>query len=249
MRVQVFFYGLPRAVEHTNFSIDKLLSGLDIVGRHACFIHRTKYENPRSGEVNAKIDFNVASECLKLDTCELLPASSSELNSVKLKALNYGDCFGDSGKSVSNLIEQLFSLKRVFNQNSHPATDLFVFLRPDLSYQGHLPIDRARKLKSNVICLPSWQSNNGFNDRFAYSACHEASFQYANRIEKVFDFCKLNGAVHSERLLQFALRTGGVGVRGISTRATRIRAGGVLKEESFTCDIWKTYLREVLGVI
>jgi len=145
------------------------------------------------------------------------------------------DLEGDNYQSNKNLIHQLHSLLSVTKQIELYDPDVVIFARPDLLY--HQPISQsvielAGKYK-NRIYLPDWQWWNGYNDRFAI--CSKFAYKvYGCRVLEAKQYCTASKLpLHAERLLRFTLNKNNIAVRTISTCASRVRTGNVVKSEDF----------------
>ncbi len=147
----------------------------------------------------------------------------------------FGDYYGDAFKSVRNLLHQLHSLKTVTNSVEQYQPDVVIFARPDLLYHDKIPswVIRNAGAHGDRCFLPHWQWWGGYNDRF--SVCgRNAHLHYGNRIDNILNYCRsANHPLHAERLLRQTLRANGVALRQLDVRASRVRIGDVVKEESF----------------
>lgn len=236
-KVAVCFFGIIRSLEYNFDSIERnILDPARRLGEVTIYTHiynLREVHNFRSGE-KGKTDFD-RYDMLRSDWLEIeepgLCLEKWNFSQVSLM----GDAWGDGYSSLKNLIHQLNSLHAVTAAAVAGGADVFVFARPDLMYHDSLErhISYALRRMSNVILLPKWQEYGGYNDRFSICCGMQAAMTYGFRIEKIERFCEIYGAVHSERLLKFAIDSGHIGIKRISSRATRVRVGGVLERENF----------------
>jgi hypothetical protein len=115
--------------------------------------------------------------------------------------------------------------------------DLYVFARPDLRYHDSLApiLTLAWNGPDETAWIPLCLSCGGRNDRFAVIRGGRVARKYGMRASRTLEYCaRVDGPVHAERLLGFALD--GERVRRIATRATRVRANGAEWWESFSFD-------------
>lgn len=148
----------------------------------------------------------------------------------------FGDEYGDGFASLNNLLLQLTSIQESYALARKCDPDVYIFARPDLIYHDRIHAGVVRSLIRNeeYCALPLWQWWGGVNDRFAICGRSAAS-AYANRIERVREFCKeLSRPLHAEALLKYALEAENVTITGLPMRASRVRIGGVVKQESFS---------------
>lgn len=242
--IQVFLYGLPRGVINTHDGINLLLKNLENVTRYSVFIKKSEYSNPRTGEFGEKINFDDAKRLLSIDYQTLLPPEENSLTDSICDFRKYGNAFDDNGNSLSNLIEQLTTLKKCSEIYISKHASAYIFVRPDVLYYGPLLLD---KLDSKSIYLPKWQSYGGYNDRFAVTKNYDAAVAYANRLDDALDYCVSNGLpLHSESLLNFSLLKRKIQVRGLPIRFSRVRNHGKVEDENFSCDMWKTRIRNFI---
>jgi hypothetical protein len=149
---------------------------------------------------------------------------------------SFGDVWGDDGKSLHNLVHQLNSLHEVTSMLEAFGPDVVLFLRPDLIYLDPLPkyVIPAVFASPSAVHIPHWQWWNGLNDRFA--VCGRSSYRaYGKRIECALRFCaEHQRGLHSERLLRFAMKEARAKLRTLDMRASRVRVGGEVVDESFS---------------
>lgn len=236
-RIAVAFFGVPRSSDICFPSIQiQYLGPLGAFGDVKVFYHfyrQDRIDNPRSGEAG------------DLDPRNYIPfqpfAGELECPGAPLGLWRYaelrefGDTYADDGRSLANLVHQLHSLRRVTLRLSDWNPDVVVYLRPDLLY--HDPVERKviqQCLRQpRTLYLPSWQPWGGRNDRFA--VCGAMAYRsYGRRIERAKEFCEAKAQpLHAERLLDFALVRDAVRVETFAWRASRVRLGGIVRDESF----------------
>ncbi len=241
MKIAVCFFGITRNLRSTIRSIqENILEPCAAVGEVKTFTHlfnQKHLQNPRSNEA-ANIDI-ADHALLKSDWYELEEPDTFLGDSSYAKVRQFGDYWDDDFRSLRNLFHQLHSLERVTRQCLEERFDLIVYARPDLLY--HDSFEREIKnvivdKRHNLVSLPNWQNwGDGFNDRFSICKGQLSAHIYGTRIGRSSTYCHRNGAaLHAERLLRHAIEESpNVGVRFNSLRASRVRAGGEVKRESF----------------
>jgi len=239
MRIALAYFGLPRNSSICFPSIEKNIYKR-LPSKNACvksFYHLYEpqlVKNSRSGE-NAFLSeenyrvfegmtgcYEVAGECLDKWKVEELKG--------------HGDVWMDNFKSLENLVHQLNSLHIVTSMVKAFRPNVVIFLRPDLIYHDPLPdfVVPAISARHRAIYIPDWQWWNGLNDRFA--VCGSSVFEaYGKRIELALPFCKeMKRGLHAERLLSYAMKKVGARIRTLEVRASRVRVGGEIVEETFS---------------
>ncbi|MCQ4301008.1 hypothetical protein NAV11_13905 [Pseudomonas songnenensis] len=238
MRIALAYFGLPRNSSVCFPSIEKniyrrLPSGAQVESFYH-FYEPLLINNPRSRELGVLGEENYRAFNDMLGILEVTGECLERWDFERIKS--YGDVWGDEFKSLSNLVHQLNSLHAVTSRVDDYEPDVVIFLRPDLLYHDALPdfVLPAVLARPNAIYIPHWQWWNGLNDRFAI--CGRAVYgAYGRRIEQVLPFCKVLGrGLHSERLLRFAMTQAGAKIRTLEMRASRVRVGGEIVEESFS---------------
>lgn len=239
-RISVCFFGIIRALDHTIASIeDQILTPAREMGEVKIYSHLFRQEfvsNPRSGEsghVDLKGHRVLNSDWLEIeepDQC--LPLYDFE----KLKA--HGDRWGDSSRSLRNLVHQLHSLKTVTKAALAPGADAYLFVRPDLAYHDSFrdEIKAALARPETHIGTPNWQHwGHGFNDRFAIASGDAAAKAYGMRVRDIEAFLESNPTgLHGESLVKFVLKKRGIRPHFFRLRASRVRVNGEAADEDFT---------------
>jgi len=161
------------------------------------------------------------------------------------KIKEFGDHWEDDFKTVSNLLHQLYSLKRVTALAVEEGAGVVVFCRPDLKYHDSFlkDMERAKSVEDPTVLLPRWQRHKGgFNDRFAICIGTEAIAAYGNRLDMAIPFCReLNIELHSERLIRFAMSKSGIRLEKLRVLASRVRSDGRVVDEQFSEHSWKMF--------
>lgn len=223
---------------HTIGSItDNILAPARILGEVRIFAHffrQATINNPRSGEngaLNPDEHALLAPDWLELEA----PEHCLEIHRFEeIKA--FGDEWQDEFRSLSNLIHQLHSLKRVTEAALKWAPDIYIFVRPDLEYHDSFaPLLTEVSLSGgDSAWYPNWQLCGGLNDRFLICRGDNVAHAYGARIDVALDFCRKTGnPLRSEKLVAHALKNRGVTVRPMPLRASRVRANGKLHPEKF----------------
>ncbi len=240
-RVAVLFFGLSRNAALTGDSIVQNVfnhsgnQGLEFfVASSLNSVDRIS--NGRSGERNVRINKYDMDHMI----CDLNIYRNQNDNDIIHHyqiVIQKDDYHKNNHLSSKFLLHQLFSLRLGYNtliSGGFGEFSAFVFLRPDLLYVDPLEIgDFVRQhAAGKSVCLPSWHSWGGLNDRFAI-ASPAAAAAYATRLDVVNSYCQTM-PLHPERLLAHALGEAGVTVTFTAARARRVRATGHVVEEDFT---------------
>lgn len=245
LKIAVAFFGITRSLRHTIGSVNEKL--LEPARSHrntvvCChFFHQKHIDNARTSERGA------------LDTSEykLLSPDRAEFSEPQKiladigfeEIKTFGDHWCDDFKTLSNLLHQLYSLKRVTRLVREEGADVVAFCRPDLMYHDSFgpALDRALAVSKPSVFLPRWQRHKGgFNDRFAIASGKEAIEAYGGRLDHALSFCrKLSLELHSERLIRFAMSNSLVSIEKLSVRASRVRNDGRMVDEDFSERSWK----------
>jgi len=240
MRIAVGIFGIPRGAAIAHPAIERCLlaplRGLGELSLLGHLFHQGRVDNLRSGESGAlsPSDYALFASSFKL----ALEAPQDCLAQWPYAELQgYGDSFGDQFRSMSNLVHQLHSLFQVTQMIKAVDPDVVVFARPDLLYHQEIPASaiRATARHDDRCYVPDWQWWGGYNDRFAICG-RQAYLAYGERIRQARSYCELPATprpLHSERLVQHALREARVAVRTLSLRASRVRVDGRIEDEDF----------------
>lgn len=243
MKIAICFFGITRSLRHTFDSIDSnVLKPCRDIGYTENFCHffqLGEIDNPRSGERGA-LDLDeytlLSPDWLQLDVPQEF------LRDYPLDQITYyGDSWGDDFKSLKNLLHQLHSLKMVTQAVQSSDVDLAIFVRPDLFYHDSIrrPLLQVMQSKhNNEVCVPDWQHwEGGLNDRFAICKGADAIQAYGHRMDDVLDYCEsMDAPLHAEKLLKYVLAKRKIPTSMMTTKASRMRFDGALKEEVFWCN-------------
>lgn len=245
MKVSLVIFGIPRATDVTLEPFNcNVLRPAEKAGEVSLLGHlyeQKSVENSRSGESAALDPANYAPFKERFNL--LLEAPGAAFKEPRWSQLKQaGDFYEDDYKSLANLLHQLHSIKQAYQLAMETVSpDVVIFARPDLLYHDAIPVDiieRAAR-NPNQCYLPTWQWWGGFNDRMAVCG-HLAARAWSQRLDAALRYCRVTGhPVHAEKLLRFALTEAGVAMRTLPVKASRIRVGGVVREEIF--DPMKSY--------
>lgn len=238
MKIALAYFGLPRNSSICFPTIERnIYHKLPACAQVASFYHLYEpqlIDNPRSGESAFLDETNYRAFAGMYGRLESAGGCLERWGFDEIK--RYGDVWGDGFKSLANLLHQLNSLHTVTTLVQEYEPDVVLFLRPDLFYHDNLPefVLSAVSARPRALYIPHWQWWNGLNDRFAI--CGRSVYgAYGRRIERIFPFCEEQGrGLHAERLLRFAMTEAGARLRTLEMRASRVRVGGEMVEESFS---------------
>lgn len=242
VRIVICFFGITRSLPYTLPSLrDHVLAPAGKLGEvkiYAHFFRENRIVNPRSGE-----DTPVSADDWQLLDPDWVRLEEPDefLGQVGAEEIaSYGDTWEDNGRSLRNLLHQLRSLDVVSREaTANGPADLYIFCRPDLEYHDDFePVLRgmlgAEAGKNGVVAVPNWQHWGGLNDRFAICSGAHAAQVYGGRLHQALEYCRAKQSpLHGENLLRYALQQHGVSVKLVRLRASRVRADGRLKSESF----------------
>ena len=246
-KIVVACFGITRSLTHTIESINRnVLDAARAIGSTTVcchFFRQTVIENARTAERGA-LDPDEY-RLLQPDRVELSEPNEFLDDAGFEQIKTFGDHWEDDFKTVSNLLHQLYSLKRVTALAVEEGADVVVFCRPDLMYHDSFlnDLERAKKMEAPAVMLPRWQRHKGgFNDRFAICVGAEAIAAYGNRLDKAIPFCRvMKTELHSERLIRYTLMTSGVRLERLHVRASRVRSDGRVVDEDFSEQSWKMF--------
>lgn len=256
MNVAVLVYGLPRSLSLTYKTIQEGI--LKVLIEHhityEIFMHHVRFQgffsNSRNEEHNITLN-NSEWRLLRPDVAlsDDHDAFLLENTEVIHDVLKYGDAWENDGQSFSNEFEALHSLKcaTVAADRSSSRFDGMIILRPDLHYLDPIDGSLLRKaIAKGFLVTPSWQTNTGMNDRFAFGSW-APMYAIGTRYDLVLKYCQTeNVPWHAERFLKWTFdkhvreaKSGGAKVKNCHTtqRAVRVRANGNFREERFGPDL------------
>ena len=237
LKIGIVFYGLPRASQITLPSIfkniiDPATKYGDVSIRYH-FIKQERVDNPSTGEsCELKSEnYDLFDQFIGETEIDSGIPESRGLSKIKL----YGDAWSNNYKSLNNLLLQLHSLERATLKILETGADVVIFARPDLLYHDSFEKELARLMKSPEaqVIIPNWQWAGGYNDRFCI-AYGDAINTIGLRINLIAEYLRvLQRPLHAERLLHFAIERNRIFVNPSPLRASRVRAGGEVKQEKF----------------
>ena len=197
-------------------------------------LHQRRIDNPRSGETG---DLDPSNYDVLASYAGQRETPPDLRDSAAYRAIRqHGDRWGGDGASLHNALLQLHALESAWDRVRMDASDVIVYLRPDLLYHDSLDPGIVRHVARHpsVCALPGWQWHRGCNDRFAVCGPRAAEV-YATRAHLIEEWCRGHrGPFEPEALLAFALRRGNVHVVAMPLRASRVRLGGRVHDERFT---------------
>lgn len=248
IKTAVVLFGMPRHVPSFLSSFERnILKPLERLNSRTNVMGAlnvpTTVLNPRSGEQGIIERPESISE--RFPDVTLLPQQDLSHSKEFAYFRTFPDRWKDDYRSVSNLLHQQHSLWAGTEQALEAKPDLFIFLRPDLTYLDSFDglFDRILKRNKREIYTPAWLTCRGLNDRIAITTSPEAARIYGTRMSKARDFTETYGTgLHSERLLAFTLGSSRVPNRFFTQRAARVRIDGNVVAEDFTIK-WRVKAR------
>ena len=102
---------------------------------------------------------------------------------------------------IRNHLCALESMKRV-TQMIEGVYDYVLYMRPDAEIYTPLPVSALTNLSGNDIAIPAYDSNEGYNDKFA-AMCYDQCKPYAFRIDCAAEYRRGNGRIVSEKYTKF----------------------------------------------
>ena len=129
--------------------------------------------------------------------------------------------------SLKNHIRSLYLQKLCFEEFDLGSSVMIT--RHDLFFHDELFIE-PKTLKE--VNTPSWNTWGGLNDRLAILTGLGVN-AYLNRYSKIDEFLRTSNWLHSETFLDWATRDMTRSSQ-VSTRASRVRLNGLLKDENFS---------------
>lgn len=204
-----------------------------------CDIHlalsfsRERVENPRSGE-SGFAEHRVPTEVEATSTSLTEQSLIDEAIALELTAAQrQGNAWPDdpSGVALLNALRFLFVIKELSLKIRRRNYDLVVFIRPDLELMEAIDVVAYGIEFPRSVCVPSWHSFGGFNDRFAIGDAISMNV-YLSRWDQLRSWLLKGETFHSERYLASALK--GLEVNPvISQKLVRVRLGGRRHNETF----------------
>lgn len=252
MKIAICFFGITRSLNHTIHSIKtNVLEPAKAIGEVKVFAHFFDQERVESKRSREFINLDRTEHVLLSPDVLRLEKPYKCIDLYDFEGLkSFGDTRRDGFQSLRNLVHALHSLKSVTEIALDWNPDLVVFVRPDLEYHDSLfdSLTTAALTKGDYIFIPNWQHwRGGLNDRFAICTSANSAKAYGTRADAMLSYCQHFGeALHSESLNRYALENENIGIRFMDVRASRVRAGGCVKNEIFGrsySDAAKTWVR------
>lgn len=239
LRISVVFFGVPRCSAVTVPSIEtRILAPLRRCGAVRVTYHlfrQGRIDNPRSGEAG---DLNPSNYDFLATYAGALETPPDLRDTDDYRSLSQrGDRWGNDAATLHNSLRQLHALASSWGAVRQDDPDVVVFLRPDLLYHDPIVPDVIRVVagQPSTAVVPGWQWHHGCNDRFAICG-RLAAEAYATRGRLIGDWLRsCREPFESEALLAFAFRQAGIEVAAMPLRASRVRLGGRVVDERFTC--------------
>lgn len=144
---------------------------------------------------------------------------------------------------VRNHLCALESQRRVFKMVTDTGNhyDAVIFIRPDALLLNNIDVSHILSLKENDIVIVAPESLDsalweGLNDQFCIG--HPKTIdKYANRINEIAEFRRINGRIVSEKYVKFIVEKYRYNLKFISFQFTLVRPNG---QRRFTPLEWKT---------
>ena len=246
-KIAIAFFGIIRSLKDTLHSIQSnVIAPCEDKGVTVSVAHlfdTRRIENDRTKE-NVEVDPEEF-KLLELDQVELTNSHSDDILDVLEAAKKFGDFWEDDFQSLSNLVHQLYSLRRVTQMVLQANADVAVYCRPDIRYHDSIRsgLQSALSAREDQVLLPYWQRHKGgLNDRFAICRGEQAIRAYGFRLDAALAFCEATGQpLHAERLLRYSLERASIPTSRLDVEGSRVRANGRVEEEDFKIRRWKTF--------
>ena len=222
MKIAICYFGLLRSLKKVyKTHIEKIFNELtnnDI--SYDIFLHSWKTENNIQyvweNTINIKQDYEIPQEINNKIVNKRFEYQNDFLSSIDFSKYFYEDEYKKYGERkewrpqlIKNHLCALESMKRVLNmvKNNGKSYDFIMLLRPDVEINNKIPIIQIKKHlleNSNGICVPKYDSYEGYNDRFAVTNISSAD-KFFERIDEIVDFRKTNGRIVSEKYTKFII--------------------------------------------
>jgi hypothetical protein len=238
MKIALCFRGISRSLTHTISSIrDNVIAPAKEFGEVRVFTHlydQSEIDNPRSGE-KGKLDIDEY-RLLNSDWLSLEPPDKC-LAVYDFEFLkSFGDPWGDNFYSLRNVVHALHSLKQGWLAAQSWGPDVYLFLRPDMYYHQSfgLILQKIAKQRHCGLGVPLWEGWGGCNDTFAIANTAAAASCYAERIDRVSDYCRRTGKpLTAEVYLLDCIKEQNVPLWFMNIEASRVRSSGIFVQENF----------------
>lgn len=238
MRVAICFWGLCRSTHYTLDSLERWLfsilrnAGIDYtIYLHALTIEGP-YNNPRSQEKDQVLDTNVWNH-LKPDLYSIENQADVDTKLSIETYLTHGDPWGKEPSQTTlphhtfqNHLRALYSLDKVTAlwETSGVVYDAILYVRPDVRLLVPFKLVWLTELEANQVGCPTFQTIDGWNDRFCLAKPKEASI-WGHRFQRAETY-SLQKPLHSERFLADTMKSNGITAKYICFPFRRIRADG-----------------------
>lgn len=215
--VALLYFGMPRTLNivyktHIN-NIYDVFKKNNI--NYDIYFHTWKTDKNKIWNKNVNIPINYNSYKLIDPKYYKIEDQSNFLNTINFDDYFYKNVYNKKGNSsdgkwipdlIRNHLCALESQKRVTKMmyNSGKKYEYVIYLRPDYSIDNLFDINIFNKIKDKTIILPKYDSNEGYNDRFAIMKYDMAKF-YGNRIDEIIEFRKNHGRIVSEKYLKYII--------------------------------------------
>lgn len=235
-KILIAYYGLPRATAICLPSLRRHI--VDVLGNRGVeltetglLIFQQAVANPRSGE-NAQL----ALENYQLFDGVAEPFTVDEnLHREYFDALKtYGDTWRDGFSSLGNVLRQLLCLQTLGEHIAGMDFDQLILVRADLFCHRDLNEREIGLILGapDQLVVPTWGSHKGVNDRFMVCPARYSRV-ITNRLVRAKAYCEAVEAFHSERFLRWVIEAEEIPVKTISLPMSRVRLGGVIRQERF----------------
>ena len=213
--VAVLYWGMTRSTRHVYKSHENnLFAPLDASGiSYDTYMHTWRTEINRVWNKDLPIPCDYDEYRLLKPTAYRIDDQSAFLSSIDMNQYFYrkvweskGDC--KTGEWWPELIQNhlcaLESMKRVTQMmlDSGKQYDYIIYCRPDVDIYTPFPVGDLDRLTGNDIAVPTYDSNEGYNDKFAVMR-YEHCKPYAFRIDNAAEYRRHNGRIVSEKYTKF----------------------------------------------
>ncbi len=221
-RIAICYFGLLRSFKKVyKTHIDKIYNQLtnnDI--EYDIFLHSWKTlknkQHVWENIIETKQNYEIPSEIKSKIITNIFENQENFLDNINFSDYFYENEYKKYGERrewrpqlIKNHLCALESMKRVVNivKNTNKNYDYIMLLRPDSNINDLLPVPEIETFlnkNKNGICVPSFASYEGYNDRFSImnmTTCEK----FSNRIDEITDFRKTNSRIVSEKYTKFII--------------------------------------------
>lgn len=236
-KIAICLFGVIRNTEKCIPSLYKnIVEPLEKIYDVSIYFHIYKLKEINSGRSNENSKINESAYDFLKNFKGILEESTEIDENYAQIIFSKGDPFFNDFHSCKNLLRQLLSVNKVYNEAKQDNPLVYLFLRPDLEYVSKVDIpaiEECIKQESKIV-IPFWQWWGGMNDRFAICG-REAAAKYASRYYRLSEFCiGQNNMMHAEKLVKYVVRKDKLSLRVTDMKANRVRVSGELVDESFS---------------